>query len=53
MGHKPIFSDIDIYSQNIELEQILKVVTKTKAIICVHLAGYPTRMQEIMKFAAK
>lgn len=52
MGHKPIFSDIDIYSQNIELEQILKVVTKkTKAIICVHLAGYPTRMQEIMKFA--
>lgn len=52
MGHRPIFSDIDLYSQNIELEQITKVVTKkTKAIICVHLAGYPTRMQEIMTFA--
>lgn len=52
MGHTPVFSDIDIISQNIELEQIKNVVTKkTKLIICVHLAGYPTRMREIMEFA--
>jgi len=52
MGHTPVFSDIDLNSQNIELEQIKNVVTKkTKAIICVHLAGYPTRMKEIIEFA--
>ena len=52
MGHKPIFSDIDIYSQNIELEQILKVVTKKlKQLFVFTSRGYPTRMQEIMKFA--
>ncbi|MDC3178559.1 DegT/DnrJ/EryC1/StrS aminotransferase family protein [Pelagibacteraceae bacterium] len=54
MNFKPVFSDIDIHSQNIELENIKKVISnKTKAIICVHLAGYPTRMKEIIAFARK
>ncbi len=54
MNFKPVFSDVDIHTQNIELENIKKVITKkTKAIICVHLAGYPTKMKEIIKFARK
>ncbi len=54
MNHKPVFSDVNINSQNIELENIKKVVTKkTKAIICVHLAGYPTNMKAIMNYARK
>ena len=48
----PIFADIDLCSQNITLETIKKVVTKkTKAIIVVHLAGWPCEMDEIMRFS--
>ncbi len=48
----PIFADIDIDSQNITLESIKKVVTnKTKAIIVVHLAGWPCEMDDIMAFS--
>ena len=54
MGFKPVFSDVDLNSQNIELDNIKKVITKkTKAIICVHLAGYPTDMKPIMEYARK
>lgn len=51
-GAKPIFADVDLISQNITLEYIKEVFTnKTKAIICVHLAGWPCDMDPIMKFA--
>jgi dTDP-4-amino-4,6-dideoxygalactose transaminase len=51
-GATPIFADIDLCSQNITLETIKKVVTKkTKAIIVVHLAGWPCEMDEIMRFS--
>ncbi len=51
-GAIPIFADIDLESQNITLDTIKKVYTnKTKAIICVHLAGWPCDMDPIMKFA--
>lgn len=54
VGLKPIFSDIDLVSGNISLKEIQKVITKkTKAIICVHLAGWPCNMSEIMDFAKK
>lgn len=53
-GLKPIFSDIDLRSGNISLQEIQKVISnKTKAIICVHLAGWPCNMTEIMNFAKK
>ena len=51
---KPVFADIDPNSQNINGETIKKVITnKTKAIILVHLAGYPCEMSEIMNIAKK
>ena len=51
-GATPIFSDVDLASQNITLESIRSVVTdKTRAIVCVHLAGWPCDMDEIMAIA--
>ena len=47
---KPIFVDVDENSQNIDPIQIKKHITKnTKAIICVHLAGWACEMDEIKK----
>lgn len=51
-GNVPIFSDVEIYSQNICLNDVKKKITKkTKAIICVHLAGLPCEMIKLKKFA--
>jgi len=51
-GAIPVFADIDINSQNIIAQTIKEVITpKTKAIICVHLAGWPCDMDEIMVLA--
>lgn len=51
-GAIPVFADIDSSSQNITVETIKAVVTsKTRAIICVHLAGWACEMDEIMEFA--
>jgi len=48
----PIFADVDLESQNITAKSIRSVITnKTKAIICVHLAGWPCDMDEIMLLA--
>lgn len=48
----PVFADVDIESQNINLESIKKVVTeRTRAIIVVHLAGWPCDMDSILDFA--
>ena len=51
-GATPIFADVDLASQNITPETIRSVITdKTKAIVCVHLAGWPCDMDEIMAIA--
>ena len=48
----PIFVDIDPISQNITPDNIRAAITKkTKAIVCVHLAGWPCEMDEIMDIA--
>lgn len=53
-GATPIFADVDLNSQNITAESIERVVTpKTKAVIVVHLAGYPAEMDEIMALSEK
>ena len=51
-GAKPIFADVDSHSGNITAESIAQVLTpQTKAIICVHLAGWACDMDPIMKLA--
>ena len=53
-GHIPVFADVNILTQNISLDSIKKKITnKTKAIICVHLAGLPCDMYNIKKFCNK
>lgn len=51
-GAKPVFADVDPVSQNVTAESIRKVLTsKAKAIIAVHLAGWPCEMEPIMELA--
>ena len=51
-GAVPVFADVDLSSQNITRESIRSVITdKTKAILCVHLAGWPCDMDPIMQLS--
>lgn len=51
-GAKPVFVDVDRDTQNINYRLIESAISrKTKAIICVHLAGWPCDMDEIMDIA--
>ncbi|MCQ4269271.1 DegT/DnrJ/EryC1/StrS aminotransferase family protein [Pseudomonas stutzeri] len=51
-GATPVFADVDRDSQNITADSIRNVLSaKTKAIICVHLAGWPCDMDPIMALA--
>lgn len=54
LGAKPIFTDVCRNSQNIDPKKIEENITKkTKAIICVHLAGWPCKMNEILQISKK
>lgn len=51
-GATPVFADVEPDSQNISRRTIDAVLsTKTKAIICVHLAGWMCDMDPIMQLA--
>lgn len=51
-GAIPILADVDPVSQNITAATIRPLIThRTKAIICVHLAGWPCDMDSIMSLA--
>lgn len=51
-GATPVIADVDPVSQNITVETIQPQITsKTKAIIAVHLAGWPCDMGPIMALA--
>ena len=53
-GAIPIFADVDAETGNITPETIAAVMTeRTKAIVCVHLAGWPCDMDGIMALAAQ
>lgn len=53
-GAVPVFTDVDAISQNIEAHTIAsKVTSKTKAVVVVHLAGFPADMDSIMDLASK
>ncbi|MHA3114182.1 DegT/DnrJ/EryC1/StrS family aminotransferase [Acinetobacter sp. ANC 4193] len=51
-GANPVFADVELDSQNISRRTIEAVLTpNTKAIVCVHLAGWMCDMDLIMQLA--
>lgn len=53
-GATPVFADVCANSQNITADTVRAVLTpRTKAIIAVHLAGWPCDMDELMALAAE
>lgn len=51
-GATPVFADVDRDSGNLSAATIARVLTpRTKAVICVHLAGWPCDMDPIMALA--
>jgi len=51
-GATPVFVDVDQSTQNITPNTIRSAITdRTKAIVCVHLAGWPCEMDKIMDIA--
>ncbi|MFC7407847.1 DegT/DnrJ/EryC1/StrS family aminotransferase [Hydrogenophaga atypica] len=51
-GAVPVFADVDAHSGNLTAQTIAAVLTpRTKAVIVVHLAGWPCDMDPIMALA--
>ncbi|WP_322806256.1 DegT/DnrJ/EryC1/StrS family aminotransferase [Thermanaerothrix sp.] len=54
IGAKPVFVDINEKTFNIDADQIEAAITqKTRAILPVHLYGYPSNMNKIIEIAEK
>ena len=52
MGGRPIFADVDRDSQNMSANSVeQRLSAKTRAIVCVHHAGWPCDMDGIMQLA--
>lgn len=52
VGAEPVFADVDRDSQNITAETVERVLDpRTRAVICVHLAGWPCEMEPILELA--
>jgi dTDP-4-amino-4,6-dideoxygalactose transaminase len=52
VGARPVTADVDRDSQNLVVETIQPMITaRSKAIVAVHLAGWPCEMDEIMLLA--
>ena len=51
-GATPVFADVDRESQNLTSETVAAVLSpKTKAILAVHLAGWPCEMDSLVALA--
>jgi hypothetical protein len=51
-GARPVFCDVDRVSQNLTAETVRAVLSpRTRAIIAVHLAGWPCDMEPILALA--
>lgn len=51
-GAVPVFADVDADSQNITAETVAGLITpRTRAILAVHLAGWPCEMDGLMALA--
>ena len=54
VGARPMIADVHRDSQNITADSIRKVLSpRTKAIVAVHLAGWPCEMDPILELAAE
>ena len=54
LGAKPVFIDIDRDSQNMDSNLIEAAITpKTKAVMAIHLAGWPCEMDQIQEICNK
>ncbi len=52
VGATPVFADVDMDTQNITPASVAQVLTKrTRAVIAVHLAGWPCDMDGLMSLA--
>lgn len=52
VGARPVFCDVELDSQNISARTINENLSeRSRAIICVHLAGWPCEMDEILSLA--
>ena len=53
-GAEPVFADVEADSGNVSARTIAAVLSpRTKAVVCVHLAGWPCDMDPIMALAAE
>ncbi|MCL1789760.1 MAG: DegT/DnrJ/EryC1/StrS aminotransferase family protein [Peptococcaceae bacterium] len=53
-GAKPVLVDIDPYTMNIDGRKIEEAITShTKALVPVHIAGYPCDMDAVMDLAGR
>ncbi|MBZ5679963.1 MAG: DegT/DnrJ/EryC1/StrS family aminotransferase [Acidobacteriia bacterium] len=51
-GARPVLADVDRHSQNLTAESIRPLLTpRTRAIIAVHLAGWPCEMDSIVELS--
>ena len=51
-GARPVFADVDPVSQNVTAETVRAALTpRTRAIIAVHLAGWPCDMDPLLEVA--
>jgi len=47
-GHRPVFADVDLATQNVGVEQVAAVRTaRTAAVMVVHYAGLPVELEPI------
>jgi dTDP-4-amino-4,6-dideoxygalactose transaminase len=52
IGATPVFADVDPVSQDLTAETVARVLTpRTRAVVCVHLAGWPCDMDPIVALA--
>jgi dTDP-4-amino-4,6-dideoxygalactose transaminase len=53
-GARPVFADVEVDSGNVSARTISSELSpRTKAVICVHLAGWPCDMDPIMALASQ
>ena len=53
-GLKPVFIDVNPKTLNVDVEEVIKNITKkTKVIMAVHVLGGSTNMQKLMKIIKK